>query len=250
MIRDLVSSFKAYWEAWTIIVDKKLWLYLFVPGLISVFYGLLVGFSAWYWSDNVRNLIQMALPLDSNLKIMHKISSGFIGVGIATTGVVLYKYVILVLLSPFLSALSKRVEEAVIGYSISYKKETHDTGLYDIGRSALFGFRSFVKEMLITFTIVLIGLFPFMGFIGAPLIFLVQSMYVGFSNLDFSLNRYFGIGGSLDFIRKNLGFSFGNGIAFMLLLMIPIVGLFFAPSLGAAAATLKAVPRIYRTTYA
>lgn len=79
--------------------------------------------------------------------------------------------------------------------------------------------------------------------------FLVQAMYVGFSNLDFTLNRYFSINGSVDFIRKNLGFSLGNGVAFMLIIMIPVVGLFFAPTLGAAAATLKAVPRIYRPSF-
>ncbi|MBK7371048.1 MAG: EI24 domain-containing protein [Saprospiraceae bacterium] len=249
MIRDLVASFKAYWEAWKIIVDQKLWLYLFIPGLISLFYGLLVGFSAWYWSDNLKDFVFNVLPSGSNSKILSRITSGFLGIGIATTGVVVYKYVILSALSPILMGLSKRVEEAVMGYSISYKKETNMSTLDDLGRSILFGLRNFVKEFGITLIILILSLITILGFIAAPIIFLVQAMYVGFSNLDFTLNRYFSINGSVDFIRKNLGFSLGNGVAFMLIIMIPVVGLFFAPTLGAAAATLKAVPRIYRPSF-
>ena len=153
MIRDLVASFKAYWEAWKIIVDQKLWLYLFIPGLISLFYGLLVGFSAWYWSDNLKDFVFNVLPSGSNSKILSRITSGFLGIGIATTGVVVYKYVILSALSPILMGLSKRVEEAVMGYSISYKKETNMSTLDDLGRSILFGLRNFVKEFGITLII-------------------------------------------------------------------------------------------------
>ncbi len=250
MIKDLVASFKAYWEAWTIIVDKKLWLYLFLPGLISLFYGLFVGFTAWYWSDNLKDLVFTALPMDSDSKVWAKLTSGFISVGIASTGVVVYKYVILVLLSPILNALSRRVEEAVVGYSISYKKESNETAIHDFGRAALSATRNFLKEMLLTLAILIIGLVPILGVVAAPLIFLLQSLFVGYTNLDFALNRYFSINSSVDFIRKNMGLSLGNGIAFMLIIMIPVVGLFFAPSLGTAAATLKAVPRIYRPTYA
>ena len=250
MVRDIIAAFKAYWEAWTIIVDKKLWLYLFVPGLISLFYGIFVGFSAWYWSDNLRDLIHTALPMDSDSKLFSKINSGLIGVGIATTGVVIYKYVILILLSPLLSSLSKRVEEAVIGYSVSYKRDSNETAIADLSRASLFGVRCFVKEILFTLCILVVGLVPHLSYFAAPLIFLVQALYVGFTNFDFSLHRYFSIHGSVDFIRKNLGLSLGNGIAFMLIIMVPVVGLFFAPSLGTIAATLKAVPRIYRPTFA
>ena len=250
MIRDMIASFKAYWEAWTIIVDKKLWLYLFFPGLISLFYGLIVGFSAWYWSDNLKDLVFTVLPSDSDSRIWNKISSGIVGVGIATTGVVLYKYVILMILSPILSGLSRRVEEAVVGYSISYRKETDETVIKDYARSVQFGLRNWIKEFFFTVAVLLLGLIPLMGYIAAPFIFIIQAMYVGFSTLDFTLGRYFSINGSIDFIRKNLGFSLGNGIAFMLIIMIPVVGLFFAPSLGTAAATLKAVPRIYRPSFA
>ncbi len=250
MLRDLVTSFKAYWEAWTIIVDKKLWMYLVIPGLISLFYGLTVGFTAWYWSDNLKDLIYTILPTDSNSRILSKITSGIVGVGIATTGVVIYKYVIMILLSPILNGLSRRVEEAVIGYSISYRKESDETVLKEYSRSLQFGLRNFLKEILFTCGLLIIGLIPFMGYVATPAIFLIQAMYAGYVNLDFTLGRYFSINGSIDFIRKNFGFSLGNGIAFFLIIMIPVVGLFFAPTLGTAAATLKSVPRIYRPSIA
>lgn len=250
MIKDLLSAVKAYWEAWTIIVDKKLWAYLFIPGLISVFYGLLVGVSAWYWSDNLHDIIYTIFPSDSNSRILSKISSGLINVGIATTGVVLYKYVILVMLAPLLTSLSRRVEEAVSGYSVSYKNESDETTIHDFIRAGSFGLRKFIKELLFTTGFVLLGFVPFLGFLAAPGIFIIQAMYVGFCTMDFTLSRYFSISGSADFIRKNLGFSFGIGAIFMLLILIPVIGLFFAPSLSVAAATLKTAPRVFRPTYA
>jgi CysZ protein len=250
MLKDFLSSIKAYWEAWTILVDKKLWLYLWIPGLISLVYGLVVGVSIWYFSDNVRDFVFTILPSDSNSKIWTKISSGLLSFGMATTGVVVYKYIIMIILSPLLSSLSRRVEEAVAGYSMSYQSESDATAWQDLLRAAGFGFRQFIKEILITFVILLIGLVPILGFLVGPLVWIVQAMYAGFFSMDFSLNRYFSAQGSGDYIRKNLGFSLGIGAVFMLLVMIPVIGLFFAPSLSVAAATLKTIPRVYRTSFA
>lgn len=250
MFKDIVSAIKAYWEAWTIVVDKKLWAYLFIPGLISVFYGLLVGVSAWYWSDNLKEIVHAIIPSDSDSKVLSKITNGLINVGIATTGVVIYKYVILFLVSPLLAGLSRRVEEAVAGYSFSMKDESDETTINDFTRSALFSLKTFSKELLFTFIFILFGLVPILGLLAGPAIFIVQAMYVGFCAMDFTLNRYFTISGSAGFIRQNLGFTFGIGLVFMLLIMIPVVGLFFAPTLSVAAATLKTAPRVFRTSFA
>ncbi|MEP7269670.1 MAG: EI24 domain-containing protein [Saprospiraceae bacterium] len=250
MLKDFTSAIKAYWEAWKIIVDQRLWLYLFVTGFISIFYGLLVGVSTWYWSDNLKDLVLNIFPSQYDSKILSRISSALVNVGIATTGIVIYKYVILVLLSPILSSLSRRIEEAVAGYSMSYNAESDETAIKDFIRASFFGIRKFSKEILFTVGFLFLGIIPVLNYLIAPLIFIIQSMYVGFCTMDFSLNRYFSVANSSDFIRKNLGISIGIGIVFMILILIPIVGLFFAPALGVAAATLKTVPRVYRPTYA
>lgn len=250
MLKEIGASFKAYWEAWKIIVDKKLWWYLIIPGAISLFYGLTVGMTAWYWHDDVKKIILSALPFDSDSRILHKLQAGFIGISLATSSVVLYKYVINVILSPLLSALSRRVEESVVGYHMSYKKESDESAIKDFARATTFGFRNFLKEAGFTILFLLIGLIPPLGFLAAILIFLVQALYVGYCNNDFTLSRYFGINGSIDFNRSNRYMILGNGIVFMLIVMIPVVGLFFAPTLATAAATLSSVPRVYRPTYA
>ncbi len=250
MLKELGSAFKAYWEAWKIIVDKKLWWYLIIPGAISLFYGLTVGMTAWYWHDDIQKIVSGVLPANTDSRIFQKIQTWFIGISLATSSVVLYKYVINVLLSPILSALSRRVEESVAGYHISYKKETDETVLKDFSRAILFGFRNFIKEAGFTVLFLLIGLIPALGFVATLLIFLIQALYVGYCNHDFTLSRYFSIKGSIDFNRTNKILALGNGIAFMLIVMIPVVGLFFAPTLATAAATLSSVPRVYRPTYA
>src|SRR5690554_8052550 len=71
------------------------------------------------------------------------------------------------------------------------------------------------------------------------LLFLVQSYYAGFGNMDYTLERHFKYAESIQFVKKNRGLAIGNGIVFMLVLLIPVVGIILVLPLSVTAASTE-----------
>jgi CysZ protein len=59
--------------------------------------------------------------------------------------------------------------------------------------------------------------------------------------MDYTLERHLGYKESNNFIRKNKVYAIGNGIVFMLFLLIPILGIIIVLPLSVTAASKKAV---------
>ena len=72
-------------------------------------------------------------------------------------------------------------------------------------------------------------------------IVLIQAYYAGFGNLDYFMDRHYSVKDSIAFVNRNKGVALGNGLGFLALLAIPIIGVFLAPTLGVAAATLSGI---------
>jgi CysZ protein len=98
--------------------------------------------------------------------------------------------------------------------------------------------------MLTLMVIIITAIVPVIGILSGPLIFMIQSYYAGFGNIDFTLERHFRIRESVDFVKEYKGLAVGNGLPFLLLLAIPVVGVFLAPGLATVAATVESVHRL------
>ena len=83
--------------------------------------------------------------------------------------------------------------------------------------------------------------FPIIGLFSTVLLFLVQAYYAGFGNMDYTLERHFKYNESVQFIRNHRGLAIGNGIVFMLFLLIPIIGVILVLPLSVTAASVKTV---------
>ena len=59
--------------------------------------------------------------------------------------------------------------------------------------------------------------------------------------MDYTLERHFKYNESISFVRRYRGIAIGNGIVFMLLLLIPIFGIILVLPLSVTAASLKTV---------
>jgi CysZ protein len=94
-------------------------------------------------------------------------------------------------------------------------------------------------ELLLTIPIILIGFIPVVGIISSVLLFLVQSYYAGFGNMDYTLERHYKYSESIQFVRRNRGLAIGNGIVFMLMLLIPFVGIILVLPLSVTAASTE-----------
>ena len=62
--------------------------------------------------------------------------------------------------------------------------------------------------------------------------------------MDYTLERHFKYKESINFVKKNKGIAIGNGIVFMLFLLIPIIGVILVLPLSVTAATTETIKKI------
>jgi len=101
--------------------------------------------------------------------------------------------------------------------------------------------RNLGKELLLTIPILLLKIIPIVNIFSTVLLFLVQAYYAGFGNMDYTLERHFKYRESINFVGRHRGIAIGNGIVFMLCLLIPIVGIIIVLPLSVTAASTKTV---------
>ena len=148
----------------------------------------------------------------------------------------IYKYLILVLLSPFLSLLSEAVDTIETGrvFKFSWPQLARD-----MWRAVLINLKNFLFEIMLTFLLSMLVFVPFVGLISPFVILLVQSYFFGFALMDYSPERYrFPSRITRQWMRKNLWTVTGVGLAFYGCFLIPFVGWVIAPVWATVAGTL------------
>jgi CysZ protein len=98
--------------------------------------------------------------------------------------------------------------------------------------------RNFLYELLFSFLLVLasviiIWISPLIPF----LMLLIESYYFGMVMMDYNYEmKGYGRKDSSELIKRNFTYTVGNGLVFNLLLLIPILGVVFAPVFALVAA--------------
>ncbi len=243
MISDFIKGVSAYFKAFSLISEMRLWKYLLVPGLISLLLGGSMAAAAWGLSDNLGMWLQSWYPWEWGAGIIASVA-GWIGLALmAIFGLIIYKHIILVVVSPFMSPLSQKVEERLTGIHTPNKGFQTSKAIKDIIRGLRVALRNITRELFFVSILFIFGLIPVLGWISSILIFLVQAYYAGFGNIDYTLERHYSVKGSNQFVKNNRWFAIGNGTVFLLILMTGI-GFLFAPPLATVAATLEASKRL------
>ncbi|AUC82822.1 EI24 domain-containing protein [Lacinutrix sp. Bg11-31] len=239
MIKNILKGIKAYTGTFTLISKLKLWKYFLVPIIISIITATIVGFTAYGLSDNIGRFIAKIWPWETGIETFTSISSYLGGAIIIVLGFILYKHIVMALSAPFMSPVSEKIEAHLTGEN---KHEHRITSFKEqLWRGIRINVRNLFKEILFTIPLIIISFIPVIGILGTILMFLVQAFYAGFGNMDYTLERHFKYGESVNFVRKNRGLAIGNGIVFMLFLLIPIIGIIIVLPLSVTAATTKTV---------
>ncbi len=242
MIKNIIKGIKSYGDAVSHISKHGMWGYVLLPGLLSLILGALLVTASWGWSDDLGGLIGSFWKWEWGKTTIEKIAEVFGGLLILFFGAIIFKQILMVVLAPFMSLLSEKVERQLTGGG-DVQGFTIRKAVYEMSRGLRIAVRNIVREMLVTIFLFLLGLFPLFTPFTTILIFLTQSYYAGFGNMDYTLERHYKYRESVKFVRNNRSLALGNGIIFMLL-FLSVVGFVFALPLGTVAATLQTVDRI------
>ena len=242
MIKHFLNGLSAYARAFHLISKLGLWGYLIIPGLISLLIGGSIGFSIWSFSDNIGDFLAAFYPWERGKSIVDGIATAFSGVLMAGSGLIVYKHAVLILSAPFMSPLSEKVENHLLGKEHTIRFSIPQM-ISDIIRGLRIAMRNIIRELFYMLLLVILGLLPIFSPFAAIGIFLVQAFYAGFGNIDYTLERHLNVRDSIHFVRANRMLALGNGVVFMGLLAIGI-GFLIAPPLGTIAATVETVKRL------
>ena len=73
MVQNIFKGIKAYASALGLISTLGLWKYFAVPVLISFITASLIGLSAWSWSDNIANTIDLLWMWEWGADLFHRL---------------------------------------------------------------------------------------------------------------------------------------------------------------------------------
>jgi len=242
MVNDFLKAITAYAKAFRLIGKLGLWGYFIIPGLISLLLGGVISASVWNLSDDVGGFLLAFYPWEWGASIVASVANVFGGIVMAGSGLLIYKHAVLILSAPFMSPLSEKVENYLSGNPHTMRFSIPQM-MSDLVRGLKLALRNIVREFFFMFLLLLLGLIPFFSPFTAILLIAVQAYYLGFGNIDYTLERHFNVRGSVHFVRTYKGLALGNGLVVLGLLAVGI-GFLIAPPLGTVAATIETVKRL------
>ncbi len=244
-LTEFFDGFKMYFKANRLVTKHKMWSFLTIPGIMSVLYILvLIILGTSYLPDMSAFIDQNLVPEFMQGEIMQTIMSILLWLLLIIIMYISYREVVLVLFSPILSYLSEKVEKIV------YNQEPPPFNLKnlmsDIIRAVKLEIKGLTRMLILTFLAWLLTFLPVIGAVISPvIILLIQSYYGGLRFTDYTLERKrYSVEESIYFAKTNKPRITGVGLGFTILMMVPIVGWFVAPSYGTIAGTLSALEKI------
>ena len=149
----------------------------------------------------------------------------------------LFKYIWLIIGSPVFSFLSEKTASIIEGKTFDFQLKQY---LSDVVRGVRVAARNTLWQTVYIISIILLSLFPFIGWASPMIAIALECYYYGFSMLDYSFERQkMSVEKSIDFIGRHKGLAIGNGIVFYLLHCIIFVGWVVAPAYAVIAATIS-----------
>ncbi|MEM0997570.1 MAG: EI24 domain-containing protein [Bacteroidota bacterium] len=232
-LAELGRGLNAYGEAHRVIFRHNLQKYLIIPGVVCIAYAALfflaVGGSGALISIDTAELPWILSWLGSAANWVYRV---FYWTALIFLFFVSFRYVVQVLLSPYLSKLSEVVEARVLGQDppeLGWQEYASD-----MVRAFRLAIRNLIREVLLCFVI------SFVPMVGAIGVFLIASYYMGFGFMDYTLERHrINTRESARFCRTHSGLSVGLGLVANVGILIPVIGWLIVPTYATVASTLE-----------
>ncbi len=245
--------------------NKVFWIYLIIPILLNLFLFFVVASLGWDYANQLTDyLYQLSGFAGQDLENLNFLKSGVLFlIALLMKLLVLviylgmYKYIILILLSPVLALVSEKTEEILTGKTYPF---VFLQFLKDVFRGILLAIRNGIIEVFLTLVLFILSFIPVVNLFTPFLLFLVASFFYGFSMIDYYIERKrLNISESTHFVRTHKGLVIANGsvfnglmlatgllsalpfllaIVFKFLLMLPLFVLSIASIYSCIAATI------------
>jgi CysZ protein len=238
MIKNILKGIQAYGGSFRLISKLRLWKYFVVPMAISFLTAIGIGFMAWGLSDNLGNFISRVWFWEWGAEVFQAFSTFLATLIIIALGLILYKHIVMALSAPFMSPVSEKIETYLIGSGHTHRNTSNAAQLW---RGIRINIRNLLMELLLSIPVLLLSLIPVVNVFTSFLLFLIQSYYAGFGNMDYTLERHYNVKESVRFVKNNRGIAIGNGMVFMLVLLIPVLGIILVLPLSVTAASTETV---------
>ncbi len=249
MIKPFMHGLRAYKHAHHLVWKEGMWKHLIIPGLLSMLYfplviGGLFGGTFFGVQELSAHISEKWLPNEVASWAAWGLSA-IVGLLAIYLAFLLYRSVVMIIYAPFIGLISETAEAKFHGT----RGPAFSVGglLYDIYRGTMVSVLTLAVSLLLTIFCWLLWLLPVVGtviyFIG---MFITQAYFAGAGFMDPVLERRrIGIRSSLAHSYRHKWHAMGNGTGFMLMMLVPVIGWFLAPSYGIIAAAISGVDTLY-----
>jgi len=245
MLKEIIIAVQSYFGAHQFISSHRLWKWIVIPGVLYMILFLAGIYAFWESSDAAVTYITHRIGVD---RWLHGQASGLLSflflMGEIMVRLVLiffyfslFKYLFLIIGSPLFAYLSEKTEAIMEGkdFAFSFRQL-----LKDMARGIRLALRNTLWQTVFTVSILILSLFPVIGWITPVLMVSVECYFYGFSMLDYSCERHrLSAASSIEFIARHKGLAVGNGVIFYLMHLLPFVGWVLAPAYAVVAATIS-----------
>tara|TARA_X000000368_G_scaffold409687_1_gene392051 strand:+ start:1023 stop:1808 length:786 start_codon:yes stop_codon:yes gene_type:complete len=244
---NLLIAYSSFKKSHVFIKKHNLWHFIIIPGVLNVvlFVTLLIWLikNVGYYVDYFFNLecgseegfMSLYCMVFSGTVVVIKYLIGWLVKSIfIILYLLIYKNIILLIYSPVIAFLIEKVDQKNNGVDLPFSMQQF---IKDTVRGIRIALRNVFLEFVCVVFILLITIIPLVNILQPFLLWLVSAYFLGFSLMDYSLERkQLNTRNSVDYIKRNKSMATSIGTVFQLLYFIPIVGWMIAPTYGAVTA--------------
>ncbi|MDP5102232.1 MAG: EI24 domain-containing protein [Nonlabens sp.] len=237
MFKNILKGLKAYKDGLEFIGKLRLWEFFLVPMVISfVLFGIII-LTAWGLSDNLGGYVASMYPFEWGSGFVITVSEIVAFLSILLVGLVLFKHLVLAFSAPFMSPVSERIEKHLCECEGIQSTHRQTTNMEQLARGLRVNMRNLIYEFCMVIPLTLLSFIPVVGIVFVILSFFIQAYYAGFGNMDYTLERHFNYRDSVNYVKANRGIAVGNGLVFMGMLFIPVIGIILVLPFSVTAAS-------------
>jgi len=231
-LREILIAFRFYFEAWKFIDKYNFWRHLIVPAISS---AIIFSFTIWLAWSTADELLHFAI-------VKFNLGEPYLYIGAVLEFLIMlmirgmvfflylkvYRYLVLLLLAPEFSFLTGLIQKNATNARHHFHLKRY---MHDVWRGIRLASQNFALEIAFTLLAIIAAILvtwivPFLPMI----ILLIESYFFGYTMADYR-NEYFDHDRkeSHQIINEHPGLAIGNGLFFNVILLIPVIGVLFAP---------------------